>query len=205
MAAASARVWLAAGLGRVLLAVMNPAAAGDSLVTPRGEEIRRLRERDPAAWRELFEREMPAIYRYALSRIGDATEAEDITSAVFAEAWESAGKLEDHGLPARAWLFGVARHVVGTRRRQLFRRPPMLTLEGFDGPDGGGSQFDAEHLDLLAAIGRLKRRQAEVITLRFVHGLSLQETAAAMAASVDSVKGLQARALSELRAMLGAA
>lgn len=160
-----------------------------------------LRDRDPWAWRALFEREMPAIFRYARLRLGDAGRAEDATAEVFEHAWRSAETFEDRGLPARAWLFGIARNVVGSHRRWLFRQPPHVTLEPFDqtGPDPG---LSPERLDLARAIGELERAHAEVITLRFVHDLSLEETAATLGVTVDAVKGRQARALVALRTRL---
>lgn len=201
----TAALWATAGLN-VGLARLWMAVSADlsSVVTgggPSSPVIGRLRARDQQEWERLFEVEMPAVYRYALARLGNAEEAEDAASAVFAEAYESADHLEDRGLPPRAWLFGIARHVVGTRRRQLVRKPPELDLQAFDGVDEA-PRLGAEMLDLGRAVGNLSRRHAEVVMLRFVHGLSLQETAGVLHISVDSVKGRQARALSELREAL---
>jgi RNA polymerase sigma-70 factor (ECF subfamily) len=162
-----------------------------------------LRGRDHDAWRALFDREMPAIYRYALSRLGDGTAAEDATSEVFEQAWEHAHTLDDQGLPARAWLFGIARHVVNSVRRSWFRRPPQVALESFDG-GAADHGLSPERLDLARAIAALEPGHGEIVSLRFIHGLSLQETAAALSLSVDAVKGRQARALMALRARLTA-
>jgi RNA polymerase sigma-70 factor (ECF subfamily) len=160
-----------------------------------------LRERDPDAWRDVFEQAHAAIYRYAAGRLGPGAEAEDATSQVFAEAWEHAASFDDHGLPVRAWLFGIARNVVNGHRRRLVQRPPALSLEDHDKP-GHDPGLDAGRLDLARAISRLEGSWAEVVTLRFVHGLSLQETANAMGLTLDAVKGKQARALAQLRKYL---
>ncbi len=163
--------------------------------------IQAIRERDAEAWHDLFDREMPAIYRYALSRLGDAARAEDATSEVFEQAFRNAESFHDRGLPPRAWLFGIARHVVGSHRRSWFRRPPQLTIEAFDG--GGEDQaLSPDRLDLARAIAELEPAHCEVISLRFLHGLSLQETAEVIGASTDAVKGRQARALAALRERL---
>ncbi|MCK9518127.1 MAG: sigma-70 family RNA polymerase sigma factor [Dehalococcoidia bacterium] len=164
-------------------------------------EIERLRARDPQTWSLLFEREVAAIYRYALSGLGRPEDAEDVTSAVFAAAWEGADRLRDHGLPARAWLFGIARNIIGTHRRWLLRRPPVLALEAFDQPESDRG-LSPELLDLAQALQRLNRGQAEVVSLRFIHGLSLEETASVLETSVEGVKGRQARALAALRETL---
>lgn len=180
------------------------AAEGDDQFKPppRFGSIEALNQRDPDSWKALFDDEMPAIYKYALSRIGNATEAEDLTSHVFEEAWKNSSTLEDRGIPARGWLFGIARNVVGSHRRKLFRRPPALAIEGYDSPTEEQG-IAPELMDVARAIAQLPKSQAEVITFRFIHGLSLQETAQALATTVDSVKGRQARALASLKDLLG--
>lgn len=191
--------WRVAGFA----AVVRAEASGTEAPAP-GPGVRLIRDRDPDAWRVLFEREMPAIYRYAYSRIGDPRRAEDATAEVFEQAWRSSKALEDRGLPPRAWLFGIARNVVNSHRRWVFRQPPEVSLEAFDGMGGDPAQ-SPEKLDLIHAIAGLEPSHAEVITLRFLHDLSLDETADALGVSIDAIKGRQARALVALRAkMLGA-
>jgi len=144
---------------------------------------------------------MPAIYRYCRSRLGDPQRAEDATAEVFEQAWRSSHAFEDRGLPVRAWLFGIARNVVGSHRRWLFRQPPQVAIEAFDGTRDEPA-LSPERLDLARAISLLEPAHAEVITLRFIHDLSLEETAGALEVSIDAVKGRQARALAALREML---
>ena len=186
-------------LGWVLAALDSFPAAEPVTRVP----AKALQERDPDAWSSLFEAEMPAIFRYVRSRMGDPETAEDITGEVFEEAWRHAGTYEDRGLPPRAWLFGIARNVVASHRRRWFRRPPHLSLEAYDRPVE--DQLSAEMLDLLRAVEQLPGSQAEVVTLRFVHGLNLEETAAALNTTVDAVKARQARALTRLRELCAVA
>lgn len=183
----------------LLLAVRRLAPTPAPAITPT--EAARLRDRDPDTWRALFEREMPALYRYAFSRLGNASEAEDATSQVFAEAWEHADAFQDQGLPARAWLFGIARNVINTHRRRFFGRPPAVAIEAFDGASHDPG-LDTDLLDLARSLTLIEAAHAEVISLRFIHGLSLQETAVALGTSVDGVKGRQARALARLKDQL---
>lgn len=165
----------------------------------RGSRIESLQKRDPWAWKELFLSEMPAIYRYVASRVPAGPEAEDLTSEVFEAAWANAGRLRDHGAPPRAWLFGIARNVVNDHRRRWFRRPPAFALT--DNIPGAAAPGGDDHV-LADAISRLPAGQAEVINLRFVQGLSLQEAADALGSTIDAVKGRQARALLALRQAL---
>ncbi len=184
------------------LAVASPGL--DSVTAGVSSELDRLREKEPSAWRTFFEREMPAIYAYTYSRLGRESDAEDLAAQVFEQAWRNAASLRDRGLPARAWLFGIARHVVAEHRRGIFRRPPALELTAFDGVDAGTDQT-TDQLELARAIAALPRQDAEVVTLRFLHGLSIQETAEVMGTSIDGVKARQSRALRKLRGYLGEA
>lgn len=195
----------ALGLGFVVLAAaLAGGDGGAASIAAAGASglVERLRRREPGAWRELFEQEMPAIYRYAYSRVPSPADAEDLAAVVFEQAWKSAEHLEDRGLPPRAWLFGIARHVVTEHRRRLFRAPPAVALEAFDAPDAG-LEGHAEQIALAKAVASLPRADGEVITLRFLHGLSLAETAEVMRTTVDAVKARQARALRKLRELLG--
>lgn len=189
---------------RILRAAIGASSGriANAATSARGEsQIDLLRRKDKDAWGTFFATEMPAIYRYAMSRLGGSHEAEDVASHVFEEAWENAHTLQDRGLPPRAWLFGIAKHVVASHHRSWLRRPPILALDSFDraAPDPG---LDPELMDLAHSLAKLDRSYAEVISLRFINSLSLQETADVLGISVDAVKARQARALVRLRAIL---
>ncbi len=182
---------------RVVAALLGPAGNDDPCPEPAAHRDA-LRRRDPSAWRDFAAAELNAVYQYVLSRIGNPADAEDLASQVFEEAWKHSASLHDSTVPARAWLFGIARNVVNTHRRNWFRKPPPVTLDGFDQSDDDRG-LDPDMLDLARAIARLSKAHAEVISLRFIHGLSLQETAVVLGLSIDAIKGRQARALAELR------
>ncbi|MBK7725927.1 MAG: sigma-70 family RNA polymerase sigma factor [Dehalococcoidia bacterium] len=167
----------------------------------RGTEYNSLRDRDHESWNVLFDQEAPAIYRYALSRLGDAGLAEEATSDVFEAAWKGAESFTDRGLPARAWLFGIARHVVASQQRRWRRRAPQISIDAY--VESGQSESHDDRLDLVRAIAALTAAHAEVINLRFLQGLSLAETAQVLNITIDAVKGRQLRALEALRRELG--
>jgi RNA polymerase sigma-70 factor (ECF subfamily) len=196
--------WPVGGL-RLLAAALAREAWGSTLEDPPaavpGVSIGSIQRQDPRAWHVLFAEEMPAVYRYVRSRIPSEHDAEDLTSQVFEEAWRRASALEDRGLPVRAWLFGIARNIVSSHRRRWVLRPPVLSLDAVDGAIGDGGH-DPELIDLASAISSLSAAHSEVITLRFLHGLSLEETAAVLDTTVDGVKGRQARAVAQLRELL---
>ncbi len=53
--------------------------------------------------------------------------------------------------------------------------------------------------DLISKIKELPKEYRELIALRFVSQLSIQETAITLGKTIDSVKGMQYRALDVLR------
>jgi RNA polymerase sigma-70 factor (ECF subfamily) len=153
-----------------------------------------LRGGDQDAWRRVFEEEMPALFRYAYSRLGTHEDAEEVTNQVFVEAWRSIGRYRDDGLPLRAWLFGIARNLAGAHRRRFMARNAQISAHALDLPDG--STVDrAAYLDLVTALQSIEALQAEVVALRYIHNLSLEETAGVLKTTVDAVKGRQKRAL----------
>jgi DNA-directed RNA polymerase specialized sigma24 family protein len=94
---------------------------------------------DDAAFGTLFERHAKAIYNYCFRRVADWTLAEDVTSAVFLEAWRRRFDVRLAGDSVLPWLYGVAANLIrkhrrGGRRamRALYRyrrsgRPPRIS------------------------------------------------------------------------------
>jgi RNA polymerase sigma-70 factor (ECF subfamily) len=93
--------------------------------------------RDPRAFGEFYARHERAIFRYFYRRTGDVEIAADLCAECFAAALIASGRFRPGGAPAVAWLFGIARNVLGRsaeRRRVESRaraklRMPALILE----------------------------------------------------------------------------
>jgi RNA polymerase sigma-70 factor (ECF subfamily) len=80
-------------------------------------------------------------------------------------------------------------------------RNPQVSIEALN-LEGSADAVDEERMALAQALAGLDPAQTEVLTLRFIHGLSLAEVAAILKTSVDGVKGRQKRALEALRSAL---
>jgi DNA-directed RNA polymerase specialized sigma24 family protein len=50
------------------------------------------------------------VLRYLVYRAGSVELAAELTSEVFAPAFEASARYRRNGTPARAWLFGIADH-----------------------------------------------------------------------------------------------
>jgi RNA polymerase sigma-70 factor (ECF subfamily) len=95
-----------------------------------------------AAFGQLFDRHASAVYNYLYRRTADWSAAEDLTAAVFLQAWRRRGEVifdRDSALP---WLLGVARlqlrNAARSRTRYLAAlsraRREALAEKGFSDP-----------------------------------------------------------------------
>lgn len=171
---------------------MNAAAHADL--------VRRAQSADPQALTTIYERYAPGIFRYIYYRTGDPELARDVQSEVFVRMLEGIGSYEDRGWPISAWLYRIARdRTIDALRRQS--RHPHAPLEPWtllaDGPDES-LELTADRAAVRRALARLGDGQRRVLTLRFIYGLSLEETARQMARTLGSIKSLQHRACERL-------
>jgi len=167
--------------------------------------IQRAKDGDTAAIAQLYEEHAPRLYRYFLPRVGGRSQqAEDLTEEVFVRVLERIERYEDRGLPFGAWLFRIAHNLlIDNQRRQP--RQPLLTLEECEELRGGAERSLDQALDqheLARTMVYLTADQRSVIELRFIQGMSIIETAAAMGKTEESVKKLQARGLQALKRLM---
>lgn len=164
-----------------------------------------LAARDQAAWQQLFDEQHQRIFHFALLRIGDRADADDLASTVFTEAVKGIDSFRYRGLPVSAWLFRIARNEIADHMKRRASRPAHSltdervahTLSARDAIAPGDDMRDVSH-----ALGQLKDEYRDVILLRFVHGLNVAETAAVMDKSEGAVKVTQTRALQSLRRVI---
>jgi RNA polymerase sigma factor (sigma-70 family) len=162
-----------------------------------------------AAFRQLFDRHATAVYNYLYRRTADWSAAEDLTAAVFLQAWRRRREVvfdRDSALP---WLLGVARLQLRNATRSRARYAAALNRVGreivtqeslTDPADLVARRLDdtQQVIQLRAAIGRLPRQQREVIELCVYAGLDQQAAALSLGVSVSTVKSRLHRARQRL-------
>ena len=145
------------------------------------------------------------LYRYLLSRCGDAADAEDLVAETFLAAFRSAHGYRGSG-PVKAWLVGIARRKAADAWRN--RRPHVGLEEARKLIDPVRTDDVAlRRIELgrvVAMTGRLAPDRAEALRLRFFAGLECGEIAIVMGRSEAAVKMLVHRALIDLRERLEA-
>ncbi len=167
--------------------------------------VRRAKQRDPKAFGELYEAHFDKIYRYVTIRIGDKTEAEDMTQQVFLKALQSVSSFQWKGVPFAAWLFRIAHNQVVDHLRKKNKQAAIIPDESLLSSDNNPQLLVERRLDteqLLLATKRLTEAQRQVISLRFTSDLPIAQVAKIMGKSQGAVKALQHSAIISLRKIL---
>lgn len=164
------------------------------------ELINRAKSADPKALATIYERYASAIYRYIYYRVGDPELAEDLRAEVFLRMLEGIDRYEDRGWPISAWLYRIARDRTIDTLRRRYKRPqlPLETWSGTcDGPEGA-VELQLDYEEVRQSINYLTESQRQVILLRFMCELSVQEVAEKLGRTEGAVKALQHRGLQTL-------
>ena len=80
-------------------------------------------------WASVYEELLPKVYHYFCLRVGDRSEAEDLTAATFERAWRDRGTYQKDLGTFTNWVFGIARHVMLTHFRQKKHKQPIPELD----------------------------------------------------------------------------
>ena len=167
--------------------------------------VRRAQQRDQEAFAQLYEANFDKIYRYVVLRIGNKTEAEDVTQQVFLNALQSISSFRWKGAPFSAWLFRIAHNQVVDYLRKKTRQATESLDESLVISKSDLQLVVEQRLDieqLMLATKQLTKAQQEVIALRFVSELSTAQVAKVMGKSEGAVKALQHSAIVALRKAL---
>ncbi|HEX2054646.1 MAG TPA: sigma-70 family RNA polymerase sigma factor, partial [Actinomycetota bacterium] len=105
----------------------------------------------------------------------------------------------------RSWVFVIAHHRALDYRRARARRPlePASTEDIVNHSPVGNAEDEAldrlGSADVERVLSELTEEQREVMLLRILGGLTVEETAAVLRKRVTSVKALQRRAVGAIR------
>jgi RNA polymerase sigma-70 factor (ECF subfamily) len=185
--------------------------------TPERQLIERTLAGDDSAFGQLVDQHQGAVFNIAYRMLGNREEAKDVAQEAFWRAYRGLSGF-DLDRPLAPWLYRIVTNLSLNRLRRY--PPPTVSI---DAPPPGRTD-DAEPLPvpdpsagppehLLQAEVQAQIRQAllalppadrAVIELRHFQGLSYDEIAAAMGASLSSVKSRLFRARRKLRSPLAA-
>ncbi|MGO4599007.1 RNA polymerase sigma factor [Terrabacter sp. 2RAF25] len=162
---------------------------------------------DKEAFAQLYDSYVDTVFRYVLVRVANRSLAEDLTSETFLRAMRRIDSFTWQGKDIAAWFVTIARNLIADHVKSAKFRFEVATADMRDADE----RVDAPDTEVLTrlrderlveAIKGLGPDQAECITLRFLQGLSLADTAKVIGKSEGAVKQLQLRATRALRKSL---
>jgi RNA polymerase sigma-70 factor (ECF subfamily) len=186
-----------------------------------GESDRHLVQRtlngDAEAFAAIHRRYYARVYRLALLRCRNISDAEDVAAETFVRAIAHLPSYRFQGESLFPWLARIATNLVADQGRRR-HGTSFVSLDAGGADEGVRSLIEGLASDapdphalaerqevqalLRAAIGALPSDQADAVALRFIGDLPLKEIAAAMGRTEGAIKSLLHRALVNLRKSL---
>lgn len=155
----------------------------------------------PEDMSELYSRTRTAVYSLALSYLGNAHDAQDITQDTFVQVWERAGQYRPNGSPM-GWLLTVCRNLALMRIRKADRHAD-LDDSGWDAIPAEEKGLSVEERALLQdALALLDENERRVVMLHAAAGMKHREIASLLEMPLATVLSKYHRALKKLRAFM---
>ena len=188
-----------------------PSGGGQSTpepeLDPEASRLRALvelaRDGDAEAFGQLYDHYVSGVFRFIYYRVGSRQLAEDLTSETFVRGLKAIQRFTWQGKDFGAWLTTIARNLIADHFKSSRSR---LEIVSDDIPEGRVPARSTED-DVLAlisnemlfdAVNSLPPEQRDCILMRFIQGMSIAETAAALKRSEGAIKQLQLRAMRSL-------
>ncbi len=159
-----------------------------------------------AAFTQLYDGYFDKIYRYIYFRVKNQPEAEDLTQEVFIKALRGISSYKSGKAPFASWLFRIAHNqVIDHIRKDIKNKTTSLNeassaVGNADPVTMTEQKSDIE--ELTEALKHLPPAQGEVISLRFIAGLSIAEAAKILGKREGTVKALQFNGMVSLKKIL---
>lgn len=157
------------------------------------------------AWASLYRDLAGPVRGYLASR--GAHEPDDVTSEVFLKVAGAIHRFDGDEASFRSWVFVIAHRRLIDERRHRGRQPdltewhPDIVVPGEVGDVESEAMERLSTEDLHEKLSVLTDIQRDVLSLRIIGGLSLEQTAQVVGKRVGAVKALQHRALASLQTM----
>jgi RNA polymerase sigma factor (sigma-70 family) len=156
------------------------------------------------AWSSLYREYWGPVMGYLRNR--GAGEPEDLASEVLLKIARGIHTFEGGEASFRSWVFVITHRTLIDDRRRVSRRPETAELRAGVGDVGGDVEQEAlDQLatgELLEALESLTVTQRDVLSLRLVAGLTVEQVADVVGKRPGAVKALQRRALASLQKMI---
>lgn len=168
------------------------------------DRLIRAQRGDPRAFDELVRwLDRPLV---GFLRARGAEDAEGMAQEVLLRVFRAVERFEGGSEAFRAWVFKIARNMLVDERRYWARRGQAVATPQDELPDSVNVDELPDGIDqrerVETMLSDLTDEQREVLLLRVVAGLTVEETAHAVGRRPGAVRALQHRALGRLRRAL---
>jgi RNA polymerase sigma-70 factor (ECF subfamily) len=179
----------------------------DDHFDPEATRLRALvdlaKDGDAEAYGQLYDHYVSGVFRFIYYRVSSQQLAEDLTSETFVRALRAIQRFNWQGKDFGAWLTTIARNLVADHFKSSRARLELVTETI---PEGRATVASPEEevLALISnemlfeAVNSLPNEQRDCVLMRFIQGLSIAQTAAALGRSEGAIKQLQLRAVRSL-------
>jgi RNA polymerase sigma-70 factor (ECF subfamily) len=188
-------------------------APARALDVREGEWIEGIGRGDVAAFEAMVRAYGPRLARFAVGLLGSREDAEDIAQDVLWRVWEGRGAWRPT-VSLRAYLFTAVRNrALNLLQRGRIRARYQAAMQHRAQHDAelqeianpaAALEEEEERVAVTTALRRafagLTERQQSAVRLRYEHGLTFPEVAAALAVSLSAAEKIVARAIRALRA-----
>lgn len=143
------------------------------------------------------------LWRFCLSQLGQRIDAEEATQEAATRIVAHVDRFAEQST-VTTWALGIALNVCRELRRNRKRLAEELAMEpvGHDPSPNELLALTEQASAMHAALNQLPERQREVVVLRYLEQLSVEQTAVAMACETGTVKATLWQALRKLRQAL---
>ena len=152
------------------------------------------------AFCSLYGKYKDKLYRYALYRLNDPTEAEDAVSECVLAAWQSIGSLRSEKAFG-SWIFRILSNCCASRIKEM-----IGTRENLERIYNSGavrvSVPASLSIELSEALSQLREEERNIVLLSIIGGLSSTEIAALTGLAPGSVRSKLSRSLAKMREFL---
>lgn len=168
--------------------------------------VRAAKQRCPQAWERIYLDLSPRLLEY-LRRM-TYSDAEDIVSEVFVNMVRSIDAFEGDADDLRAWAYAIARNARADAVRSGKRNQQKVDAVCNHIPSTAATEDQRETIvsddRVTRLLAKLTPRQREVMMLRIVADLTIDQVARIMNEQPPTIKALQRRAVAHLQKLLAA-
>jgi RNA polymerase sigma-70 factor (ECF subfamily) len=162
-------------------------------------------QRDSTAavsFEDVYVRYADPVYRFCLSQLRNPAAAEDVAADVFASAFAAYPAARPDENEVRPWLFRIARNAVIDKQRHArvqarWMRTHRVELDHHDVERT--AEIRQTLNAVLAAVGRLGKRERLLVGLRIAAGLPYAEIGAVLRMNENAARMATHRALEKVR------